>query len=119
MAIIMLFTVAPFLVIALLALFGILHVRPEIRKTKRAGLLDSILLLCFYVSTVLFSLFLVDGGDTKESINSVATKYFGLSDTLSGVLSIVFFCTSVGLLLALFIVFITEAVTKRSLGTKA
>jgi hypothetical protein len=115
---VIMFTIAPGLLIVLLLLYGILLARPGVRRLKQTGTLDGILLLSLYLSTILFGIFLVDGDDTKESLNSVASKYMGISLADSDIITLVFLYASLALILATFIVFTVEAVTKRPIGSK-
>ncbi len=82
-----LFTVVPLLFISLLLFRRLLMTRSDVRTTGKVGTLDAVLLISVYVSVFLHSLFIVDGGDTEGSVNSVATKYLSLPHSLSGQIS--------------------------------
>lgn len=116
MTLIYIFTVAPFLFVFLFILSVLLIKRYDVRLTKLVSPADVVLLLGVYVSTFLHGFFLVDGGDTQESVNSVASKYFGFSHDISQVLSNTFFALAAILLLACVILFTAELIRNRTPG---
>ena len=115
MAIIFLFTVAPALLVVLTIFYVLLRTRRDVKSSKRVGLIDVLLLIALYVSIFAGSIFAVDGGDTKESINSVATKNFGMDTVTNDIYASIFFELTFLILIACFVVFIYEAVKKRAI----
>ena len=113
-AIISLFTVAPALLVTLVIFYILLRTRRDVRSSKHVGAFDAFLLIALYVTIFLGSIFTVDGGDTKESINSVATK-FGMDEQTNDILAVIFVLSTTLIFLACFVVFIYEAVKKRAI----
>lgn len=105
----------PVLLIALLILAALVTRRKDPSTGKTVlGQTDSILLSSLYGSLVLHSIFLVDGGDTQESTNSIASALLGswfqdVSSIISGFFSII----AALLIIGCFIVFISERSKKQ------
>ncbi len=74
------FAGVPALFVVLLILYALVKPRSATNGKSHLGIIDSVLLTAIYVVVFLHGFFLVDGGDTEASINSVATKFFGKSD---------------------------------------
>lgn len=105
------FTVAPILLISLLILGFLVKTRKAADGKSYLGLVDSSLLTMLYATVFLHGFFLVDGGDTEESLNSVATKILGKSfQSTSEALGEIFYYLAALLLAITFIVFIFERV---------
>jgi len=109
------FTVAPAIFVIFWLFLMLLTLRKDTILTNSIGIVDARLLLALYTSIFAHGIFLVDGGDTAGSLNSIATKYFGITLELSSVLSGVFLVASSVLILACLSLFIYEMITKRAI----
>jgi len=110
-----LFFIAPILFITLLVFNALLWARRDVRRITELSKVDSWLLLVLYTFVFLHGFFIVDGGDTPESLDSVMTILFNnnLHD-LSALLSAVTYTISCLLLIACLVTFIYELTKKRS-----
>jgi hypothetical protein len=70
------FAWAPLLLIALVGVSRAMR-RPGVLESGAVGDLDAGLLLLLYLAVFLHGAFVVDFGDTPESLGSVATRYLG------------------------------------------
>ena len=100
------FNVAPLLLVSLAALAFIADYP---KKGEQRPARDAQLLWALYASIFLHGLFLVDGGDTSESVGSVASHvvggwFVGISSAISTTL----FWVSAGLLIFSFVYFIGQ-----------
>lgn len=111
------FTVAPAIFVILWLLFILLALRKDVRETNSIGIVDTLLLYALYITIFAHGIFLVDGGDTQESVNSIATKYFGITHQTSSILSVVLMVVFFALILICFSLFIYEMATKRAIQT--
>ena len=88
--------------------------RRDVRQSKMVGSLDAKLLTAFYITTILFGVFLVDIGDTDDSMVSVASNLLGQDFvTPSGILSMVTGGAAIILLVATVTVVAVEFVRSR------
>lgn len=111
---IMLFTVAPLLLIILVLFTWLVKGRREVQATKMVSKKDAQLLTVLYSSFIVFGLFVVDGGDTSDSVGSVVTMAFGKSlEPLSNMLAGISFLVACICVLLGFILFISERVESR------
>lgn len=92
-----LFSVAPALIICLVALRLLLGPAKEGAGTGAHGLVQSLLLSTFYVATILHGFFLVDFGDAPNSESSLALNVFGKSFEETA-LTLAWLCFLIGLL---------------------
>lgn len=115
LALISIFTIAPALFVVFLIFALLLMTRKDVIESRRLGVFDSVLLLILYLSIFLFSIFVVDGGDTPESVDSVMSKYNFVSQSLSGQLSEIFMLSSVLLIIVGFVIFIFEAMKRAAI----
>lgn len=116
-SLIYMFTLAPAIFAVLWLFFLLLYLRKDVKATRSIGTVDSILLLSLYVSIFLHGFYLLDGGDTKESVNSVASKHFNVSQELSSEYSGAFVALFSSLMFACLLVFIYEIIKKRAIKT--
>jgi len=92
LSLILLFTVAPTLLIALSIISWLIRSRPSVKANQMVTQTEAYLMTAIYASVFLFGLFVVDGGDTPSSVYSVATKFLGQSfNSLSDYLGRAFF----------------------------
>ncbi|HVQ44263.1 MAG TPA: hypothetical protein VMT30_04840 [Candidatus Saccharimonadia bacterium] len=77
LSIIYIFTFGPAVFVALLVIGFIISGRPDVKKSGLVSRPDVWLLGALYLSLLLFGFFVVDGGDTSESLNSVSMTVFG------------------------------------------
>jgi hypothetical protein len=75
--VILLITVVPALLVMMTILTILILVRRDVRANHIVSPLDAKLGAIFYAATLLFGVFLVDGGDTEDSVGSVASHLFG------------------------------------------
>lgn len=73
----LLISVAPIMLCGLLFLAFFIRSRPRVRTDNAVSKIDAVLLTVLYLSIFLYGIFLVDGGDTPESINSLASLVLG------------------------------------------
>ena len=115
MTIMYIFTYAPMLLVGLLAVWFLLRFRADVRETKSIGSLDSIVLLALYVSIFLHGIFLLDGGDTPDSVNSVAMHVFGMDKSTSDALDTMFASLCILLFVVTLVLCIVEFRKKRAI----
>lgn len=106
-AVVYFFYVAPPLILSLLAMRLLVKTRVDALGQKHFGKVDSMLLSTVYLSVFLHGFFLVDGGDTEESVASVVTQ-LGVSNEVSEFYGEVFFLTSLLLIIVTLAVLIYE-----------
>ena len=107
------FTVAPILLVSLLILGFLVKVNKTPDGRGYLSIYDSSLLTALYTAVFLHGFFIVDGGDTEESLNSVATKILGKSfQGTSEALGAFFFYIAALILTITFIVFLYERAKK-------
>ena len=101
--------VAPVLLVAMLALNILAWLQKDVRRKAELSRIDAFLLLAFYISVFFHGFFLVDGGDSEDSLNSVMTLMWHnrLLD-LSTFLSSAALWLSLLLLITCIVVFIRE-----------
>jgi len=109
-----LFLVAPALFIAMLTINILVWVRKDVRQKAEVSPVDAYLLLGLYVSVLLHGYFLIDGGDSEASLNSVMTvtlgeQFLGISTLLSEAT----FWLSFGLLITCIVIFAQELSSKK------
>lgn len=108
-----LFFVTPALLVTLVVFALLVKIRRPFDSKPVLGMVDSILFTVLYVSVFAVGFFFVDGGDTPESLASVATNIFGRGfQQISEILSGVFYDLSLILLLVLFIILVYERVKR-------
>ena len=115
MTLIYLLQVVPIIFVVFWVLFILLAKRKDVRETKSIGSFDSVILILLYVSIFIHGIFLVDGGDTDESINSVAMNIFGMNQSVSSELSQFFSIFAIVMAVIALVVFIYKLISKRSL----
>jgi hypothetical protein len=71
------FIVAPILLISMLVIGLLISGRSDVKASGLVSPLDARLLTALYLSIFIFGFFLVGGGDTEESVKSVATQLLG------------------------------------------
>jgi hypothetical protein len=114
LTLIMLFTVVPVLLISMIVLDILLLRRKDVRASKMVSVLDARLVTAFYISTFLFGIFMVDFGDTEDSIVSVASRLLGSGFlTISSILAVILGVLATGLLVASLVVAIMETVRSK------
>ncbi|GAA2183199.1 hypothetical protein GCM10009785_25770 [Brooklawnia cerclae] len=91
-------TLAPALCVLLIVCRFLIPVGLDAAGRKTIGEVEAILLAVLYLQVFLFGFFVVDGGDTLDSVGSVATEIFGKGfEEASSVLSGVTFVAAVAL----------------------
>jgi hypothetical protein len=115
MSLVYMFTIAPAIFVIFWIFYTFIALRKDVIELRSIGLIDSVILAGLYVSIFLHGFFLVDGGDTKESVNSVASKHFGLTHEMSSEYSGLLMAIAFALFVAGFIVFIYELIKKRAI----
>lgn len=107
------FILAPALFAILLVLHFLVSGRTDVVTNKRLNPVDAVTLTVLYVSIFMYGFFVVNGGDTTDSINSDAMKLFGRSfQNTSEQLSNVFLTFSIVLIVLTFILFLYERFAK-------
>lgn len=114
MMLIYIFTLAPAIFVIFLVFHLLLSKRADVKKTKRIDSSDALLLIGLYVSLFLHGLFVVDGGDTAESVNSIASKYLGVSRNVSTGISDTLLLASIVLVAVCLFVFVWKLTRGRS-----
>jgi hypothetical protein len=76
-SLILLITVVPVLLVVTTVQTVLVMVRKDVRSSHMVSALDAKLAVVYYVTMFLFGLFLVDGGDTEDSVASVASRLLG------------------------------------------
>lgn len=105
LAFVSLFTTIPMLVVALIVINIIIHFNATYKLERLVTKPQAIVLALLYWCIFLYGIFIVDGGDTVESLGSVATRIFGKGFmNISTELGVFFYIASFILLLAAFIV---------------
>lgn len=83
-----LFLLTPVLFFILAVLSVLTLTRQDVRATSKLTPAESLLWIGVIVSSILFELTLIDGGDTQESVNSVLTKVAGRGlENVSGIIA--------------------------------
>ena len=77
LTLIMFFTVAPAVLLGMIVLTIVTLRNKQVRATGRVSYWHALTTMAFYLLFILFGFFLVDGGDTEESIASAASHIFG------------------------------------------
>jgi hypothetical protein len=105
------FIISPALFVALITLNILVKVRRPIGAKPTLGQIDSLLFTALYISVFAVGFFFVDGGDTTDSVKSVATNLFGRSfQQTSQNLSNAFFIMSLLFICALLTVLTYERI---------
>lgn len=73
-----LFVLGPILFVGLLLTLVLTRFRKDIKSNQSLPILDTALLSTVYIGSLLFGFFIEDGGDTKESVGSAASKLFNI-----------------------------------------
>jgi hypothetical protein len=115
LALIYMLTVAPAIFIIFWIFFVLLALRKDVRATRAVGTVDTILLSAIYISVFFHGFFLIDGGDTKESLNSVASKHYNMAHELSQEYSMIFLAISTLLILVSFVVFTYKIIKQNTI----
>jgi hypothetical protein len=110
-----LFIYAPVLLLLLLLIGMFINSRPEVKTTGMVSDMEAVLLLALYLSVFLHGFFVVDGGDTQDSINSVAMSVFGKSfQGQSEYYSGIFLSSAMVLLITVFVLALFNKATRRA-----
>jgi len=104
LTLVFLISTAPMLLGVLIAINVIIHFNSTYKLEHLVTKPQAIILFLLYCSIFLFSLFVLDGGDTPESVSSIATRILGrgFEDT-SMFISGIFYGASMVLVLAAFV----------------
>lgn len=114
LTLIFVFTIVPIIFVAQVTIWLLIRLRSDVKQSGRASAWDARAMLTFYGSAILFGVFVVDGGDTEESIRSVASNFLGQGfNVASSILAMAFGVVAAVSLLAALVISVMEFIEDR------